>query len=227
MNFTKKLKSTLLQSCEQFQNESPLLSPEFRIKVSFDLVGFYVANLEYLFKKNIETIKIASEIHQPSILANFFHHKWDEEKGHDEWAKSDLKKLAASHTFNVEPYILDEMKDLISFLSATMRTHPVSYIAYFYYAEFITAQLGPQWMSILQAALGIEPKEVSALSKHIELDDGHADEVLDFLSTLELPNTDQERIFQFLKELNAHYAKFFERLSIVGVASEKQRFPAA
>lgn len=170
----------------------------------------YLKSLEYLFMVNADHIFQATQIYsKDSKLSEFFLEKWREEKGHDAWARNDLKKFEDQ---GMREQILSSLSDLTEFLETTMKKSPLSYAAYLFYAEYLTAEIGPDWMMTITKTLGVTPKHISALSHHVHLDGDHAGEVLDFISSLDVSEIDKQRVYGFVKELTLKYEQFFNEI---------------
>lgn len=223
MKIKRKLHSTLRSHCEKLRSTATILSPSGKGCLNYELLSFYILNLEFLFKNNIETLQKAAERYKThACFGPYFQSKWAEEKGHDAWARSDLKKLLSSYPLAEEPRVLPEMVDFISYLSNTMETNPLLYVTYSYHAEFLTSYLGPEWMRLINTSLGVSASEVTALSKHIELDGDHADEVADFIESLNPSAIEVEQMISFTNVLHEGYFHFFEALAKVGKSHERK-----
>lgn len=221
MDFKSRLIMTLKQHCDRTRNSCTLFNSNFQKHLGLGLVACYVLNLEHLFKNNIQSIFRASLLcEKDPKLSSYFRLKWDEEKGHDQWAKSDLAKILETQKVEFNPNVLPEMKNFVSFLDSTLLRDPLLYITYFFHAEYMTAYLGPDWMKIINSALGIATPEISALSKHIELDGGHAEEVIDFLIDYGLSSEQEDEIICFTGEIHEMYTHFFEALAREGCIHE-------
>lgn len=225
MEFKSRLIQSLISHCENIKASCSLFNKDLRKSIGGDLIALYMYNLEFVFKNNIETISEASAFHaNDRILSAYFHLKWDEEKGHDQWAKNDLEKLKQNFKLAKSPYVLPEMEEFVLFLKRTMKSNPLMYVTYFFHAEFMTAYLGPEWMEIVESVLGIKKPEISALSNHIELDDGHADEAISFLEQYGLTPVIEDEVIDFTSELHKHYTNFFEALALAGGMNESKSF---
>lgn len=209
--FSDTLKSKITNEFSLMFSRSKLVSSAQQGFFTERQLVVYLRNLEHLFFQNAEQMLQASQLYKSKpVLSKFFHSKWVEERGHDRWAKADQENFKS--VSSLEKVVLPEMSELTFFLEETMRNCPYSYLAYFFYAEFMTAQIGPKWMKIIQAALNIKKNNVSSLNNHILLDGDHASEVLDFLDEIEVPESKHENILHFTGELTTRYESFFEAI---------------
>lgn len=214
MRFSSELKETTNRYCREFNRTSPLFKLGREGKVTHFHLATYVVNLEELFRQNGHTLKSACELYSPNkTLSDFFLKKWKEENGHDAWARADSTALSQSVTFSKKPEVLKEMTDLVAFLHDTMTYSPYRYIAYLFFAEHMTSILGPIWMDLLQKNLGSKNLPVTSLSKHIELDGDHAEEMGEFIDGLELSDKVQKDVLLFISNLYQKYFTFFKSLA--------------
>lgn len=210
MSFTCDLKAFCHTEVHNLYQRSRLVEYAKRGEFTEIQLEAYLKGLEFLFKVNADHIFQATQIYSSDPrLSEFFMEKWKEEKGHDSWARNDLKKI--SHKGKGSE-VLPSLETLVHFLEATMKTSPYSYVAYLFYAEYLTAEIGPDWMKTITVALGISPKNITALSHHVQLDGDHAGEVLEFLEKIELNDLDQQRVYAFVKELTLKYDNFFNEI---------------
>lgn len=227
--FRYKLKSKVREEFLAMFNRSNLVLAARRGEFTEKQLVVYLRNLEHLFFQNADQMLQAVQTYSySSELSSFFYSKWKEERGHDKWAKEDQRNFNSFEDFTNE--ILPEMSDLTEFLSSTMRKCPLSYLTYFYYAEFMTAEIGPKWMEIILTSIKVDKKNISALGNHIELDGDHASEVLDFLDKNNVPVSMHIKIFEFVEELTLKYEAFFEaiwRLEANEGSKDSQRFSSA
>lgn len=213
-NVSKLLKARVEHHCNEFNEKSPLLKLGRAGGVTHFHAAAYVINLEHLFFQNCNEILEGSKKYATNkVVGDFYFHKWNEEKGHDAWARADWVKMSKTKTFERMPTVIPEMYELTSFLSQTMRECPYKYITYMFVAEYMTPILGPIWLQILNENLGIKANEVTALSKHIDLDVGHAMEVGEFLDSLNLSENIKESIVSFVDDLFIKYNDFFSALA--------------
>lgn len=209
-------------NCDLLLHSSKLVKKAHERTLTHAHVACYLKNLEVLFAKNISTIEMATDVYQGTTYGLVFNEKLSEERGHDQWAKKDL----ASFNFNVK--VVPELVEFTNFLHETMLKSPKTYIFYFYYAEFLTSYLGPEWMGLLNESLGIQASEVTALSKHVELDGGHADEMLELLSQYEWSKNELEDLDVFAQKLHEGYSKLFNAIAEFHCDSEViTRLPSA
>jgi len=207
--------STLLETkvdefCLDFKRNSRLFKMGREGLLTTELVKNYVRNLEYLFKSNCQHIAVAADLYQANpVLSNFFINKFEEENGHDQWARNDLKALGQESNLQA----MSEMEEMVRFLELTLKTSPYAYISYMYFAEYMTAVLGPIWLELMKKNLGINSTQVTSLSKHVELDGDHASEVAMFLDDQNLHEVQIQNVMKFISEMAGFYNNFFNKLA--------------
>lgn len=215
-NFKTALKTKADELSLELQKNSLFFELGRKNMMTHFHVATYVVNLEHLFRKNCLDILEASKVYSShQEVSEFFLHKWQEEHGHDAWARADWVAMSKERSFKSEPTVLSQMNDLTDFLNHVMHTSPYEYISYMYYAEYMTALVGPELMGLIKSNLGMENKQISALSNHIELDGDHASEVADALQALNLSDEDQLKIINFGTKLFARYNNFFNALAVI------------
>lgn len=148
-------------------------------------LGFYLVSLRYLFASSQTTLPLASE--RSSQLANdklteFFRRKTREEVGHDHWATEDLTHLPASSTQQLEP--AHNVRALVELQKSSIAKHPLCFVAYILWAEYFSILVGDSWLDALETS-GYVRAQVTAISKHLELDRGHAASVLQEIDELD------------------------------------------
>ena len=214
---SQSLKKRVDFYCDQFKLNSILFKMGRERKINFYHAASYVINLEHLFFNNANDIQEAAKHYaHDQRLAAYFYEKWNEEKGHDGWARADWVRMSKEKNLLSKPHVLTEMLELTSFLRETMLKSPYEYIAYMFAAEYMTPILGPIWMEILDSNLGIKNSQVTALTKHIELDAGHAMEVGEFLDSLRLSPKVSSELLVFIDNLFEKYNNFFSALALSG-----------
>lgn len=210
MSIVSDLKRICHTEVHGLYERSPLVKSAKEGDFTHRQLECYLKSLEYLFKVNADHIFQATQVYSNDTqLSEFFMEKWREEKGHDAWARNDLKKIEDHGMRNGH---LQSLNDLVDFLEMTMKSHSFSYVAYLYYAEYLTAEIGPDWMATVMGALKIGPKSITALSHHVHLDGDHAGEVLEFLSSIEITDIEKHRVYSFVKDLTLKYERFFNEI---------------
>lgn len=214
ITISQRLKEKVDSHCDYLLSHCKLFKSGPRPDINFFQVATYVVNLEVIFATNCRDILEASKLYKSTPhVSQFFIDKFNEEKGHDAWARADWVKLSKSQDFRTEPKIISSTTDLLNFLNMTMKSSPYRYITYIFAAEYFTTIVGPVWMDIMHTNLGINRKQVSALSNHIELDEGHAEEVADVIESFNLSKDVQNDMMIFIDELFAKYFNFFTEIA--------------
>ncbi len=206
--FSEKLKEMVNEFCDDFIENSKLFELGRRNGITKYHLAAYLKNLEFLFGQNAQDLHRASLLYEgKTLISAFFKNKWIEERGHDAWARNDLKKIDASSA------VCAEMRELTSFLTQTMQTAPHCYLCYLYFAEYMTIILGPIWMDLLHQNLDARKEDVTALTHHIDLDVDHYREVGEFVDQLNFSETEKSGVCDFYRELSIKYNAFFNSLA--------------
>ena len=148
-------------------------------------LAFYLVGLRYLFASTHQTLRLASEVSQQlgdDKLAEFFRRKTREEVGHERWPAEDLTHLPTIATHGLEPAL--SVKALVELQTSSITQHPICFVAYTLWAEYFSILVGDSWLDALETS-GYARTQVTAISKHIELDRHHAARVLQEIDELD------------------------------------------
>jgi len=181
------LASTLKQAIDAWveqQRCSPLIELARQGGLTPRAVALYLTSLQELFEQSQLNLKAAwhsAEAQGHAALAEYFRHKVSEEHGHERWAASDLQKMPGSAAQGLAPAPASQR--LAQLQQQLLARHPMCFVVYVVWAEYLTVLLGDEWLDAL-AVCGYERSAVSAVSNHVEADRAHATagfEVLDEL----------------------------------------------
>jgi len=164
--------------------ESPLTAAAERGQLTPRALALYLESLRYVFKQsqaNIRAAAVRAEALQLSELAAYFREKASEEQGHEQWAENDLQQLPDDAVQGIEPAAA--CLALVALQELLIDQHPLCFLAYTVWAEYLTASLGAEWLSLL-ANCGYDRSAVSAVAKHVDADVDHAFEGFDALDRL-------------------------------------------
>jgi hypothetical protein len=164
--------------------QSPLTLAAERGGIGARSLALYLESLRYVFAHSQANILAAAEradALQLAELAAYFRDKASEEHGHDQWAANDLMQLPSQAVQGVEPAAA--CRALVALQSALIDRHPLCFLAYTVWAEYLTASLGDEWLRLL-ARSGYERSAVTAVAMHLEADVEHAFEGFDALDRL-------------------------------------------
>lgn len=107
-------------------------------------------------------------------LAEYFYSKLLEEKGHEAWAASDMRKLAerfgALGAVSPAPAIVA----LRRFNEQLIDSDPRLYVAHILCVEYFTVLVGPAWVEALTSSCGVPALALTVVSRHVEADVEHA-----------------------------------------------------
>ena len=183
-SLSRLVKSSIDSWTTRLRAESPLTQAAARGGVGPRSLALYLESLRYVFTHSQANILAAAEradALQLPELAAYFRDKACEERGHEQWAANDLTQLPTRAVEGVEPAAA--CRALVALQGALIEQHPLCFLAYTVWAEYLTASLGDEWLRLL-ANCGYERSAVSAVAKHLEADVNHAFEGFDALDRL-------------------------------------------
>lgn len=171
---SRLIKTSIDSWITQLRKESPLVHAAERREVGPRALALYLESLRFMFASshaNIRAAMMRAEELGLSELAAYFRDKAAEEQGHEDWAASDLTQLPSQAVKGVEPAAA--CRGLVALQRELIARHPLCFLAYSTWAEYLTASLGDEWLRLLSNC-GYERTAVTAVSKHLEADVEHA-----------------------------------------------------
>lgn len=181
---SRMVKASIDDWAAQLRRESPLVLAAERGEVGPRALALYLESLRYVFAHSQANIRAAAaradELSLPE-LAGYFRAKATEEHGHEQWAANDLTQLPSQAVNGVEP--ASAARALVALQSKLIAQHPICFLAYAVWAEYLTASLGDEWLRLL-ARSGYQRSAVTAVAYHLEADVEHAFEGFDALDRL-------------------------------------------
>jgi len=192
-SLSRLVKSSIDNWAVRLRAESPLTAAAESGQLSPRALALYLESLRYVFihsQANIRAAAQRAEALQLSELAAYFRAKACEEQGHEQWAENDLQQLPTDAVRGIEP--AQACLALVALQEVLIEQHPLCFLAYTVWAEYLTASLGAEWLSLL-ANCGYDRGAVSAVAKHLDADVEHAFEGFDALDRLwqGVPTADQ------------------------------------
>lgn len=174
--------------------------------------GFLV-NVHYLVQHTPAHLHLAilmAEHRNETALRDFFVVKYEEELGHDEWAKADLSKLKVQlpqdfSTAEIDPAMIQ----LVNSIESLIERDPFLYLPYIFFAEYLCVIAGPEMSTNIVEKCGYPPGSLSIVENHAELDIEHVDEWEEVIH--DLVDTDQyaATFMTVLDECMAHHKRYF------------------
>jgi hypothetical protein len=168
------VKASIDAWAEHLRTQSPLVRAAQQGQLGPRSLALYLESLRYVFTRSHGNIVAAAERAQAlqlPELAAYFRDKAAEEVGHDQWAANDLAQLPSRAVEGVRPAAGSVA--LVSLQGALIQKHPLCFLAYTVWAEYLTASLGDEWLNML-ARSGYERSTLSAVALHLDADQGHA-----------------------------------------------------
>lgn len=173
-SLSRSVKSSIDTWIAKLRKESPLVHAAERGEIGPRALAFYLESLRFMFVSSHASIRAAvlrADELQLTELAAYFRDKDAEEHGHDQWAASDLTQLPSQAVKGVQPAAA--CRELVALQRELIERHPLCFLAYSVWAEYLTASLGDEWLRLLSNC-GYERSAVTAVSKHLEADVEHA-----------------------------------------------------
>lgn len=151
-------------------------------------------------------------------LAAHYGKKLGEEVGHDAWSDADLRTLRARGPDPAE--VAPGARELAAYLEATIDEHPAYYLAYIALAEFVTATMGPTWVTMVVERCGLPLGALTVVTKHVALDGQHAEEGFEFMDDLITDPAMLPAMRRVLAECMARYDAYCAECVASPVAAE-------
>ena len=161
----------------------------------------YLANLRLFFSRTPGHLRRAAERADSkgfTGLGACYRRKCAEEQGHHLWASEDLAHLdgpARGMAHGIAP----SMVRLIDYVETVVTEDPRSYLAVTFLHEYLTVYLGPRWVRVLVEDCGVDPSGLTSVTKHIALDEAHAEQGVEEIDALV---EDADQWSRFGKTLN-------------------------
>ena len=181
------------------------------------MVGTYLFNLRFLFQHTVIHLRLArkeSEARGLPGLAAYYATKAAEEEGHDAWAEDDLTSVTQSHDIMLPSKPSAAMSDLVKYLHEVISTEPQRYVAHTLLAEYFTVLAGPAWLKALEENCGFPSSSLTAISRHVELDQLHVSEAFAQIDELIAPR-DLPGLTETLAKSMRYFERFFDEVSVV------------
>jgi hypothetical protein len=187
---TDKIKEIIQAITKDLQARHPLLLGAENGTITPGVVALYLHNLAYLFQQTTVYLERARDVSlERSLpeLAKFMDDKIPEEKGHDQWAKSDLLHHTSPKN-REELMVVSEMERLVVYVRELIDSDPRLFLAYMIFAEYFTVLAGPEFLKNLETKCGIPRSQMTAIANHEEADQHHVIEDLEVIQRF-VPDT--------------------------------------
>lgn len=173
-NAGASLKAAIEECAHRLRTQSPLGEVVRAGQLTPGALALYLTSLRHLFEHSFPHLQLAAERAAASgspELSEYLMERAHEERGHDAWANSDLAKLPESLTKDLQPAAA--VVKLLGLQRELIGIHPLCFVAYFIWAEYLTVLLGDEWLEAL-ASYGYDRSKLSAVAKHLDADREHA-----------------------------------------------------
>lgn len=138
----------------------------------------YLSSLELLLARSVENLSTAARVARSRgehALAEHFERKFEEERGHDRWAASDLATLERGGWIVVEDVRpLPAVHELVQFVEDLASSEPKLFLVYVLSIEYFTVLAGPPWIEALTRCSGVPVEALTVVARHVEADQEHA-----------------------------------------------------
>jgi pyrroloquinoline quinone (PQQ) biosynthesis protein C len=174
------LKATMREAIAEIASH-PFVQSIYAGRCSSAQLASYLHNTGVLVEGTPGQIAHALERTNPSRswLVAALRGAQQEEDGHHEWARQDLRALAPAAAAATTPAILE----LLAFVRAQTDIDPVLLLTYATFIEILTVELGPSVVRALVERCGHPLSALSVITNHVRLDEHHAqagEELLEF-----------------------------------------------
>lgn len=175
-------------------------------------VALYLTSLQALFVQSQLNLRLAHErtaAEGQVRFARYFQGKVREERGHEQWAADDLQKLPTHVAQGLAP--APAIAHLAQLQRELLDQHPMCFIVYIVWAEYLTVLLGDAWLDAL-ALCGHERGALTAVAKHIDADRAHAAHGLETLDELWGGEPGVEQLLACLTRAEQAFAAFCQQI---------------
>jgi hypothetical protein len=181
MTVSETLKADIEAYVARSRTDNQLLTRARRGELTPNAVAKYLDGLRYLLQHTDVNLRLAcaraAQLGRTE-LAQFFEHKAEEERGHEQWADSDMAGLTARFGVTSPKAPARSIASLLDYLRTIIVEEPTQYLAYILFVEYVTVLIGPEWLRLLDERCGIPVSLMSVIDKHVELDKEHTAEGL-------------------------------------------------
>ena len=215
-----ELKSTIEAWTEALWRRSELVQLTRRGALPERALALYLESLRFLFhhsQRNLVAAQLRARTLEHDRLAAIFGAKAAEEVGHDQWASQDLSRLAPSAVQGVQP--TENSRKLVALQQELIAEHhPLCFLAYSLWAEYMTVRLGDAWLDAL-ASNGYARSAVTAVAKHVDADREHAAQGFSLLDQLWDGQPERALILSAVERAQALFAAMCEEIHQAAVDS--------
>lgn len=173
-------------------------------------VALYLVSLRYLLRGSEQNLALAAVRAQQlglCDLAEYFQQKTHEEYGHEAWAAADLEQLAPQQ--ELRP--CEKIRELVELQRSLIAEHPVLFMVYALWAEYFTVLIGDELLGDLERC-GFARAQLSAVTKHVEADVGHAARALEQIEVLWNHGPEPERLLEVVAAAGGIFAAFCDEI---------------
>lgn len=179
--FRDKVKQEIEAATKNLLDKNIFIQKARKGDLSKEQISRHIKNILYSIEFTPTHLKTASErlkaCGQPEI-ALFMDEKFNEEVGHDHWAKADLANLGSSNRIQHDKDLTKGIIELVKYIEVLVNNEPLKYIAYMTFVEYFTVLAAPEFLDCVEKKCGVPRTSLSVVSKHGELDKHHTDDDL-------------------------------------------------
>ncbi len=197
---------------EEMWKKNPFFEVARTSKLPPSSLRKYLSGLEMLFKASYRNLSLAADkasANGDEELARFFSAKRDEELGHDQWARDDLKFVSAPEKGSMPKVQPESAQFICDFGHYLADLDPFYYLGYVSFAEYMTTYLGPRFLECTSEN-GLDKSKISALSNHVVLDVGHAEENFELIESRFQDPAVRDRFNSVVQQSSILLSAFFE-----------------
>lgn len=195
-------------------------------KLPYEAVARYLASLRFMLSRtpdHLERSRSIAEARGAEKLAAYFAQKLVEEVGHDAWAMADIAVFSRESKLSTQTsHPVPSIFALAAYLEELIEEDPRLYVTYILWAEFITALLGTELVNHLVGRCGVSENALTAVTNHVDLDEGHAEDGLLELDDL----VDDPALLPAMRTSMASFARIFDQACIEMVDLSPRPLPS-
>jgi hypothetical protein len=177
-----ELKLQVEKHLGRFRESNPLLLHARNGSLSHRQFVDYLNNLMYFFHHSVLHLDIARtrarELGNEAVVP-FLEEKIREERGHDLWAKNDLRTTGSAQEGFDLGRVAPGTHRILAYSVDLIEREPELFLAYMFFHEYMTVIGGPELVADLETRCGIPREQITSITRHVDLDRHHVEEDLE------------------------------------------------
>ena len=195
--FSQYLKEEVDKYYEKIKNENALFVNAKNGKLKAKNIEKLLYNICYTISHTSPHLQRAAEKSKEVgklDYSNYLSKKYDEEKGHDEWANADLESIRRNYGSSKKCTRSENSLHLIKYIEEVIEKNPIGYFGYFFFAEYFNVISTDEIVGNMVNKCGLSKDSFSVLTKHVEHDEHHVEEGLEEIDRFVTTDKDKELV---------------------------------